>query len=247
MKLAIMQPYFFPYIGYFQLINAVDKFIVYDDVNFIKRGWINRNQILMNHSYKSLITVPLKHKSSFLKIREIEIDNSDNWRKKLLKILEYNYKKAPFFNEIFPILNIIINFNTNLLSEFNINSIKELCKYLEIKTFIQSNTQKYQDIENYLCDYNKSINKPIDTKVVRILEICKKENANIYINPIGGIELYNKEDFKKNGLELFFLKTLDIRYKQFNNEFIPNLSIIDVMMFNSVDEINKMLDNYELF
>lgn len=246
MKLAIMQPYFFPYIGYFQLINAADRFIVYDNVNFIKKGWINRNQILLNHSYKSLITVPLKHKSSFLKIREIEIDNSDNWRKKMLNILEYNYKKAPFFNEIFPILNIIINFNTNLISEFNINSIKELCKYLEINTFIQSNTKKYQHIENYLCEYNKKTNKPFDAKVVRILEICKKENATIYINAIGGMDLYNKEEFMESGIQLYFLKTSDITYKQFNNEFIPNLSIIDVMMFNSKEEIKEILDKYDL-
>jgi len=248
MKLGIMQPYFFPYIGYFQLINTVDKYIIYDNLNFIRHGWVNRNQILVNHSHKSMITVPLKHKSSFVKIRDIEIDETNSWRKKLLKTLELNYKKAPMFNNVYPFLNKLINFETTLLSEFNINAIKELCKYLRINTIIESDSMKYKHIENNLCDnnYNRLNNKTIDSKIVRVLKICKEENADTFYNPIGGVELYPKELFAENKIDIYFIKTKQIYYKQFKNEFIPNLSIIDVMMFNSVEEINNMLDNYEL-
>ncbi len=246
MKLGIMQPYFFPYIGYFQLINVVDKYILYDNLNFIKEEWVNRNQILVNHLYKSIITVPLKHKSSYTKIRDIEMDETKSWRKKLLKTLEFNYKKAPMFNNVYPFLNELINFETTLLSEFNINAVKELCKYLQINTIIESDSQKYQHIEDELCNYNMLNNQVIDKKILRVLNICNKEKSDIFYNAIGGIELYPKNLFAQNGIQIFFIKTKPIYYKQFDNEFIPNLSIIDVMMFNSIEEINKMLNDYEL-
>ncbi|GIW68024.1 MAG: hypothetical protein KatS3mg096_892 [Candidatus Parcubacteria bacterium] len=229
MKLAIMQPYLFPYIGYFQLVNTVNKFIFYDDVNFIKNGWINRNRILIQGK-AHYITIQLKNASSFKPICEIEFNDNT---KQIIKSIYYNYKRAPFFHEVFKIIEGALIAKTNKISELAINSIKSVCEYLKIET-------QFEISSIY---YHESINL---TKENRIIKICKKNNADTYINPIGGIELYNKDDFKKQGIELKFLKTKDIIYKQFDNEFVPNLSIIDVMMFNSKDEIKKMLNEYEL-
>ena len=229
MKLAIMQPYFFPYIGYFQLINAVDKFIFYNDVNFIKGGWINRNRILI-HGKAHYITVQLKNASSYRLISETEFKDSNNV---ILKTININYKKAPFFNEAWQIIEDSFNVKTNMISELAINTIKSVCNYLKIDKVFEFSDLHYTK--------TKDLNRE-----KRILKICQLNNADTYINPIGGMELYNKQDFEKEGIELKFLKTKDIVYKQFNYEFVPNLSIIDVMMFNSKEEIKSMLNEYEL-
>ncbi|MFA6922769.1 MAG: WbqC family protein [Bacteroidales bacterium] len=228
MKLAIMQPYFFPYIGYFQLINAVDKFVIYDDVTFIKQGWINRNRILLN-SKEHLITLNLKKASSFKFINDIEIHDNRN---KILKTIEMAYKKAPFYNNTFSLIEEIIFFNEKNLSYFLKNSINKLAAFLNIKTeFILSSTLiKNNDI--------KGQNKVID--------ICKKMNTSTYINSIGGQELYSKEIFLKNNIYLKFIKSKPIIYNQFKNEFVSCLSIIDILMFNSKEEIAGMLNQYEL-
>lgn len=253
MKLAIMQPYFFPYIGYFQAINAVDLYILYDNINFIKKSWINRNRhLLINHNL-CYFYVSLKEKSSFKKIHEIELIDNDKWKKQMLKGIFFNYKKAKYFNDIFPLIEYVINYQTNKLSELNFQSIKCVCDYLNIKTELIVDNVKYYDIEKKLTAKNidekdfpdlKLINW--QHKVVRILEICRIERANIYINAIGGIELYSKDEFLKNGIDLKFIKTKKIEYKQFDNDFVPDLSIIDVMMFNSPEEIREILNQYEL-
>lgn len=227
-KVAIMQPYFFPYIGYWQLINAVDEFVVYDDVNFIKGGWINRNNILSN-GQKQLLTLPLSDASSFKKINEIDIVESA--LAKILRKINYAYSKAQFFCEISPIIEKILNSSKNI-AQLNYNAIVEIVKYLEISTkiLLSSNLSKNNEL--------KAQNKVID--------ICKNLDANIYINAIGGVELYDKESFKSEGIELNFIKMKDIKYNQLSNQFVENLSIIDVLMFNSKEQINEMLNNYEL-
>lgn len=228
-----MQPYFFPYIGYFQLINAVDTFVVYDDVNFIKGGWINRNNVLINKFF-FLFTVPLENSSSFIQIDQTRLNSKlyENWKIKFLKSLEQSYKKAPFFNEVFFLIEKILNKDTNFISTLAVDSIKEVCSYLDVKTQIIETSKQYDN--NHLSGQD------------RIISICQLERAKYYINPIGGIDLYSKEDFKKNEIILNFIKAKPIDYKQFDNEFIPWLSIIDVLMFNSIEEINIMLNNYEL-
>ena len=235
MKLAIMQPYFFPYIGYFQLINAVDKFILYDDVTFIKQGWINRNYILANKQ-KHLISLPLSKISQNKLISETFINKSEitRWYKKFLLSIERQYKKSPNYKEVFELIVSIFEYvnQVAIISEFNKLSIERINEYLEIRTEIENSSRKYNN-ENL-------------SGQDRIIDICKKENATIYINAIGGTELYDKKKFKNSNINLYFLKPKYISYKQQNNKFIPNLSIIDVMMFNSKEEINKMLDNYEL-
>lgn len=231
MKLGIMQPYFIPYIGYWQLLNAVDKYVIYDDVNFIKGGWINRNRILINGDAK-IFSIQMQGASSNKFINEIYMSTNKVWKRKALKTIEASYKKAPFFNKVFPLIQNIINCEKENLAEFLENSINIICGYLEIDTKII---------------ISSSINKNNDLKAQgKVIEICKILNADEYYNAIGGKELYSYDTFKSEGIELKFLKTKDIEYKQFENEFISNLSIIDVMMFNSINDIKYMLDEYEL-
>ncbi|MBA3706424.1 MAG: WbqC family protein [Bacteroidetes bacterium] len=230
MKIAIMQPYFFPYIGYFQLINSVDKFVVYDDIEYTKKGWINRNRFLMN-GCDFLFSIPLKKDSDLLNVnKRFLADNYPDHKKKVLGQISSSYAKSPQFKTIFPIIEECLNFENYNLFFFIHNSLNKICNYLDIKTeFIISSTLA---INPDLKGENK------------VLEINKKLNSNIYINAIGGQELYSREKFLNNNIELKFIKTNPIIYTQFNNEFIPFLSIIDVMMFNSKEEIKKHLDSY---
>ncbi|MGD0712126.1 MAG: WbqC family protein [Bacteroidales bacterium] len=228
MKIAIMQPYFLPYIGYFQLINAVDKFVIYDDVNFIKGGWINRNRIL-NNGKVLMISVPLIGASSFKKINEIEIAKN---KEKILSTITHSYRKAPYYDEVYPLIFELINYDEDNLARFVSNSIIKISKYLEIETgFILSSEIKK---DNELKAQEK------------VLAICKLLDASKYYNAFGGQELYNIEDFADKNIELKFIKSQLVPYKQFNNEFVPWLSIVDIMMFNTKDEIKEMLNQYEL-
>lgn len=232
MKLGIMQPYFLPYIGYFQLIHAVDTFVIYDNIEYTKRGWINRNRILNNGSDK-LFTVPLKKDSDYLDVVDRYLaDNSSSELNKILNQIKSNYSKAPYFDECFPIIQEILKKNEPNLFKYILNSIEIICKYFEIKTNLLISSK----IET---DEKQKAEK-------RVLSLCKNLNADIYINPIGGVELYTKEIFKENGILLYFIKSNSFTYKQFNNNFIDNLSIIDVMMFNSKDRILDQLTRYEL-
>ena len=230
MKLGIMQPYFFPYLGYWQLISAVDKYVVYDDVTYIKGGWINRNNILVNKQLH-LLTLPLENASSFKNINEISITSKISEKEKLLKTIEMAYMKAPFFNEIYPIINKLIMGNNNI-ALLNYNAILEITKYLNIKTEILLSSEIEKD--NSL---------KAEKKVIHINKIL---GSDTYINAIGGQELYDREIFKQNGLNLFFLKMREIKYEQFKNDFVTNLSIIDVLMFNNKEEVAEMLNEYQL-
>ena len=231
MKIAIMQPYFFPYIGYFQLLNVVDKFIIYDDVNFINKGWINRNHILIDGA-PSMFTIPLKEASQNKLIREIDASEDDKWKKKLLKSLEQSYGKAPYFMHAYTLIQEVIFSSENKISSKIVNSLKVISAYLDINT----------DIVETSTIYNNSFLKG----QTRILDICEKEKADCYINPIGGQELYSQELFDKSGIKLKFINSKLLPYKQYNKEFVPWLSIIDVMMFNSSEKIREMLNSFEL-
>lgn len=231
MRVSIMQPYFFPYIGYFQLIANSDVFVIYDDVNFIKKGWINRNNILVNNS-SYLFTMPLKSVSQNKLINEIFISDIDKWKIDILKTISNSYKKAPFFDDVFPIIEKIISFDELNLALYIQNSIQNLCAYLKINTKIIMSSEI--DKNNELRGESK------------IIDICLQLKANQYVNAIGGIELYKKENFSEKNIDLKFIKTENIIYKQFKDDFTPWLSIIDVIMFNSVDETRKLLNKFEL-
>lgn len=228
MRLAIMQPYFLPYIGYFQLIAAVDMFIVYDNIKYTKKGWINRNRFLQNGK-AALFSIPLKKDSDFLDVRERELA-TDFKREKLLNQLRSAYLRAPYFKDVFPLIEEVIQFDDPNLFRFIHNSILKVCKYLNLKSkiTISSNIQ----IDHSLKNQDK------------VIAICQKVGANVYFNPIGGLELYSKRYFQDQKVDLKFIKSKPIKYAQFGNEFVPSLSTIDVMMFNSKEEIKTMLALY---
>lgn len=232
MKIAIMQPYFMPYIGYFQLINSVDKFIIYDNIQYIKGGWINRNRILSNGNDK-IFTVPLKKGSNYLNV--VDRFLSDSYEKdkvKILNVIKSTYKKSPYFEEIYELILKCFNSKKNNLFEFVLESIKIINNYLNIKTPIVISSSI--EIDHSLKSQNK------------VISICKNQKGSVYINPIGGIDLYDKIVFEQNGIDLKFIKSNLIEYKQFDNQFIPWLSIIDVLMFNSKEQIKNYLNNYIL-
>ncbi|WP_461088108.1 WbqC family protein [Spirosoma gilvum] len=233
MTLAIMQPYFLPYIGYMQLIKAVDKFVLYDDVAFINRGWINRNRLAIN-GQEHLFTVPLKDASQNKRINEVHIADDPKWRGKLLKTIEQGYRKAPYYQTVMPLVEKIINFTTDSIAELVYFSLIELTQYLELPTAIVQSSGIYNNVELKAQE--------------RILDICQQEKATGYINPIGGTELYDKPTFAQAGIELNFIKSNKFEYPQVNNRnpFIPWLSIVDILMNNDLTSVKTMLDEYEL-
>ncbi len=228
MKLGIMQPYFMPYIGYWQLMAAVDTYVIYDDVNYIKKGWINRNNILVNND-KQLFTISLNGASQNKLINEITI--ADDFTK-LRKTIHMAYHKAPYYNDVMALLDKIFSYQSSNLADFIANSIELVCQYLDIQTKIIMSSDIEKD--NSLKGQDK------------ILEICKLLNADTYYNAIGGQELYDKSVFEKENIKLCFLKSDIPEYSQYNNNFVPGLSIIDVLMFNNPMLVNKMLIDYTL-
>ena len=226
-----MQPYFFPYIGYWQLMNAVDVYVVYDDVNFIKNGWINRNRILVNNA-PSYYNLQLIDASPNKIINDILVNNDERIIKKNIKTIEYSYKKAPFFKDVFPLINNILNCSDIYLHQYLMNSFTQINEYLGIDTkmIFSSDIQKNNSLKGQ----------------DKVIEICKVLNGDEYYNAIGGTSLYDKKIFADNGIKLSFLETGNIIYKQYNDTFVSNLSIIDVLMFNSKEDINCMLNQYSL-
>lgn len=230
MKLGIMQPYFLPYIGYFQLLNAVDEYVIYDNIQFTKKGWINRNRILQNGK-DTLITVPIEKDSDYLYICQRSVSSGFD-KKKLINQIRESYRKAPHFNEVIPLIENIINYENNNLFSYIYNSVTKVCDYLNIKTGI---------IISSAIDIDHS-SKGQD----KVIAFCKALGATEYCNAIGGQELYSASDFQEENIQLNFLSSNSVKYEQFENEFVPWLSILDVMMFNSTEEIEKMLKEYKL-
>ena len=226
-----MQPYVFPYIGYFQLVKAVDLFIFYNDVNFIKRGWVHRNRILLNAS-DFLFTIPCSEVSQNKLICETRIAWDGIGIKKFIGNITHAYKRAPYFEQIFPLIQEVVSAEVEFIDEFAIGSIKVFATYLSLPTrFVVSKGR-----------YNNENLKGGD----RLIDICRKERANDYVNAIGGLELYSKNFFHNEGINLQFLKSKATQYNQFGADFIPWLSMIDVLMFNSKEKVLEFLDNYEL-
>ena len=226
-----MQPYFLPYIGYWQLLNAVDKYVIYDDVNFIKGGWINRNRII-NNGKVQFFNVPMIGASPNKLINEVAVNNDPNLINKNLRILEAAYKKAPYFEEGYKLMNKILNSRENVLSKYVTYSLRTICDYLNIKTELIISSELNKD--NSLKAQDK------------VIAICKELGATDYYNAIGGQALYSYGDFDNNGIKLWFIKTNQIQYKQFTDTFEPNLSILDVIMFNSKDRIVDYLNDYSI-
>lgn len=232
MTIAIMQPYLFPYIGYWQLINAVDTFVVYDNIQFSKSGWFHRNNILLNGK-KTLFSIPLKKDSDSLDVVDRFV--SDEAQKQINKILgqiKNAYNKAPYFKEVFPFIKSIFLYDKKNLFRYIHNSIVEVCAYLDINTqIIISSTI---EIDHGLKSQEK------------VIALNKAMDSTQYINPIGGTELYDTDVFQNENIHLNFLESEVPEYRQFKEEFVPYLSIIDILMFNSKEEVKEMLEKYKL-
>lgn len=231
MKLGVMQPYFFPYIGYWQLLAFVDEYIIYDDVNYIKRGWMNRNHILVN-GQKHQINLHIKKASQNRLIKDTEISQTEQDNEKLLATIKMGYHKAPYYDTVYDLLKRILYYDSTNLAEFLHNQLSMICNYLGIDTKLVLSSSIEKD--NTLRGEDK------------IIEICKKRSASHYINAIGGRELYHHERFQENQIQLNFLETIPVEYLQFGKPFVSNLSIIDVMMFNDVHDIQKILNSMRL-
>lgn len=233
MKVAIMQPYLFPYIGYWQLINAVDKFVILDDVNYMVRGYINRNSILLNgKAYK--FTIPVKQASQNKLILETKLSFDKKEKDKFLTTIHNAYKKAPYFKKVEILIKEIIYNKEDDLTNYIYYSLKVIMEYLGISTELL---------------FSSKIEKDNSLKAQdRIIEICKRLEANVYINPCGGRKLYHHEKFRQENISLFFLDTkMDkIMYRQSVDNFVGSLSIIDIMMFNDVKVIGEFLKKYDL-
>ena len=237
MTLAIMQPYVLPYVGYIQLMNTVDTFVFYDDVAFINRGWVNRNRLLVNGK-DYLFTIPLKEASQNKTIREIELADDPKWRGKLLKTIEQSYRKAPQFGAVMPITERIINFQALSRSDVSVadyifHSFTELTAYLGITTRLVASSTVYSNSELKAQE--------------RIVDICRQEGAKRYINPIGGTELYSQSAFDAIGCELRFIQPHRVTYPQTGAaEFVPWLSILDLLMNVDAASIRPLLTQFDL-
>ena len=232
MTTGIMQPYFLPYLGYWQLLNYVDQYVVYDNIQFSKRGWFIKNSFLMNGSAKPF-SLPLKKDSDYLNVDErIMASNREKDVQKVLGQIKSAYAKAPYFKDVYPVLEQCFLSKEENLFKFIINSILTIKAYLNINT-------------NIIISSSVKINHDLKGKD-KVIGLCKAVGCSKYINPIGGTELYTKEEFQNEGIELGFLKMNNIVYTQFKHDFVPNLSILDVMMFNTKDEIKTLLGKFSI-
>lgn len=227
-----MQPYFLPYIGYWQLIAAVDAFVVYDNIKYTKKGWINRNRFLRN-GVEDKFSLPLRKDSDFLDVNQRFLADSFD-REDTLNRFREAYRKAPEFCSVMPLLEGVIRNPVSNLFDYIFASIQSVCEFMGIRTpLVVSSTID--------CDHSLK-------SAERVQAICRALGAGTYVNPVGGMEIYSKEDFARNGIDLKFLKALPFEYSQSGNSFVPWLSILDVLMFNSKTLIKeKILNEYTIF
>jgi WbqC-like protein family len=226
-KLAIMQPYFFPYVGYFQLIGAVDLFVVYDNIKYTKKGWINRNRLLQSGK-DVMFSLPLKSGSDSLDVRDREIAPGFD-RDSLLRQFAGAYRKAPHFAQTYELIERCVRYETANLFEFLHHSLVQTCRHLSIGTRVVASSDIAMDHELKSQD--------------RVLATCLAVGATSYVNSIGGWDLYAGEAFRARGVELRFLQSKPFEYPQFDNTFVPWLSIVDVMMFNSREAVAHCLSH----
>ncbi|GAB3869782.1 WbqC family protein [Hymenobacter segetis] len=233
MNLVIMQPYLFPYVGYFQLLTAADRFVVYDDVQFIKGGWINRNQLLVN-GQPWMFTVPLDQPSPNRLIRDIELRPRDLWQPKLLQTISQNYRRAPHYEPVFELIKQIFEADARTIADLVRNSLQQIVQYLNLPVQLIPSSDIYNNAHL--------------RAQARVVDICQQEGATCYINAMGGRALYDGETFQQAGISLKFIQPELPPYPQQvkNGEFVPGLSIVDALMHNSKPEIHSLLQSYSL-
>lgn len=234
MKLALHQPYFFPYIGYFVIVNGVDIYVHSDTMQYMRHGWVNRNRILVGEEEWKYIVVPIRKPKTSDKINEIQIDYSKNWEEKIIAQLSYYKKCAPYYENVIGILEKVFSKKYNNLADLNIASTNEILKYLNIEKRIYR-----------LSDMSLQMKEKPEPDEWGILVSCTFDDVDCYWNAPGGKEFYNKQKYYDRDLDIKFVEPELKPYKQGRNKkFIEGLSIIDVMMFNSVDTIREMLLDY---
>ena len=232
MKLAIMQPYFFPYLGYFQLIQAVDKFVFYDDVNYMKSGWVNRNRYL-HEGAPRYFTVPTDGASSFVRINAVGVNTRNlSWRRKLLETMRAAYRNAPFLDEGLRLFRQALDEPAGNIGEMARHSVELTLDYLGVKRDLVKSSSVYG---------NADLRGPD-----RVLDICGRENASAYVNAPGGRSLYGEGDFAARGCELLFLAPQFPEYDQGAKPFVPGLSVLDMVMRCPPDSVRGMLQAYRL-
>jgi hypothetical protein len=246
--LAVMQPYLFPYIGYYQLMDATDQFIIYDRLNYIKRGYIHRNQYLQPGVGAKLFGAEVQSRSSFDLISDVKLNPDTTWRKLTLKRLESAYARAPWFEQVFPLLKQVFLLETEYLSVMSAISIEVVQEYLALNCILEYNHGAYGDLESKLAnDAQDQTTTDLDVKHQRIIEICGIHSADRFVNPIGGINLYNKSSLFKHGVSINFLACDLPKYTQFNSpSFVPSLSIIDMLMNCSVEQLREKMQLYQM-
>lgn len=231
MKLAVMQPYLFPYIGYFQLLYLSDTFVVLDDVNYINKGFINRNYLLVN-GQRTRFTIQLAGASQNRKIDELEIVQEKRNVDAFLKTLSLAYGRAPCFDAVFPMVEQVMTSGKTRIADIILDSLRAIAEYLSIDTDIVPSARAFQN--GHLKDQE------------RIIDICRRAGASQYINLPGGAALYDREAFSRQGIELRFIQPGRIEYPQFGGEFVSNLSILDVLFFNPRERARTFLKEYTL-
>jgi hypothetical protein len=235
MKVAIMQPYFFPYLGYFQLIKHTDMFIIFDDVQYIRHGWVNRNRILKPDKDWQYIVAPLQDHEQTTLIKDIKVQNEDNWKEKILRQLEHYKKKSPYYKETKRLLEDCFSYSETSISYLNTIFLHKICEYINIPLSL-----KISSVENY--NYTN-----VNDAGEWALRICEQIGAKYYLNPNGGKNLFDPLKFRESNIQLTFLATGDISYSQRRNDVLEaGLSIIDVMMFNSPGQIQNLLNQCEI-
>lgn len=234
-KVAIMQPYFFPYIGYFSLIKHTDEFMIFDSVQFIRHGWIERNRILKQGGGWLYVKVPLKKFDQKTFIQDVEIDNSQDWKAKILAQLQVYKKVAPFYNQTKALVDDIFKDDYTNIVTLNKVIMEKICSYIGFHPNITVYSELDLEIE------------PPQAPDEWALNICKAlSDVGEYWNQPGGASFFDKSKYDAANLDLKFIHVSLEQYDQKNEAFEPGLSILDVLMFNSPEKINEMLDNFEL-
>ncbi|NPU85322.1 MAG: WbqC family protein [Syntrophaceae bacterium] len=234
MMLAGMQPYFFPYLGYFALIKLSDLFIIADSFQYIERGWIDRNRILKPGDGWQYIRVPLVKHSHKIMIKDVEIRVDEPWRDRIYRQLEHYKRIAPYYKQVISFLHVALSLNTDNISILNTHLLDETCRYIDIPF----NSKWFSELDLDIADAMKADEWALNT--------CKALGYSTYINPPGGESFYDKSKYDKSHIDLRFLKVNLKNYHQGRSIFEEALSIIDVMMFNTPSEIRAMLDDYQL-
>ncbi len=234
MNVGIMQPYFLPNIAHFSLIEKTEHWIIFDSVQFIRHGWIERNRVLKPNGGWQYISIPLVKHSRETLIKDVQIRTTENWESKIFSQLEHYKKKAPFYNETIQLLKECFNIQTNSISELNAHALKTICAYLDIQFHFEFYSKMDMEIPEakHAGDW--------------ALQICKKINVKSYTNPISGQHLFDASEFNESNIKLQFLESIDSEYPQKGNEFESGLSIIDSLMFNPINDVQKLIKTYTI-